>query len=78
TLDGYYDFDVYQPVNAEGSYKVTGLELIAQFPLTILHDALDGFGVNANYTKLDNTLTGASSLGIDTPPEGLADSTYNL
>ena len=78
TLDGYYDFDVYQPVNAEGSYKVTGLELIAQFPLTILYDALDGFGVNANYTKLDNTLTGASSLGIDTPPEGLADSTYNL
>ena len=65
-------------MNAEGSYKVTGLELIAQFPLTILYDALDGFGVNANYTKLDNTLTGASSLGIDTPPEGLADSTYNL
>lgn len=78
TLDGYYDFDVYQPVNAEGSYKVTGLELIAQFPLNILHDALNGFGINANYTMLDNSLTGASSLGIDTPPEGLADSTYNL
>lgn len=78
TLDGYYDFDVYQPVNADGSYKVTGLELIAQLPLNMLHPALEGFGVNANYTMLDNTLTGASDLDIPTPPEGLADKTYNF
>ncbi|MFX3645694.1 hypothetical protein ACJBPR_11135, partial [Streptococcus suis] len=39
---------------------------------------LEGFGVNANYTTLDNSLTGASDLGIPTPPEGLADETYNL
>ncbi len=78
TLDGYYDFDVFQPVNADGSYKVTGLELIAQLPLTMLHPALEGFGVNANYTMLDNTLTGASDLDIPTPPEGLADKTYNF
>ncbi len=77
TLDGYYDFDVYQPVNADGSYKVSGLELIAQLPLSLLSESLDGFGINANYTKLDNSLTGASDLGIPTPPEGLADSTYN-
>lgn len=78
TLDGYYDFDVYQPVNADGSYKVTGLELIAQLPLSMLHPLLDGFGVNANYTMLDNSLTGSSGLDIPTPPEGLADSTYNF
>ncbi|MDX3774633.1 TonB-dependent receptor [Chromatiaceae bacterium AAb-1] len=78
TLDGYYDFDVFQPVNADGSYKVTGLELIAQLPLNMLHPSLDGFGINANYTMLDNTLTGASELDIPTPPEGLADKTYNF
>ncbi len=78
SLDGYYDFDVYQPVNAEGSYKVTGLELIAQLPLTMISESLEGFGINANYTMLDNTLTGASDLGIPTPPEGLADKTYNF
>lgn len=78
TLDGYYDFDVYQPVNADGSYSVSGLELIAQLPLNMLSPVLDGFGINANYTRLDNSLTGASDLAIPTPPEGLADSTYNF
>jgi iron complex outermembrane receptor protein len=78
SLDGYYDFEVFQPVNAEGSYKVTGLELIAQLPLTMLSDSLEGFGINANYTMLDNSLTGASDLDIPTPPEGLADTTYNF
>jgi iron complex outermembrane receptor protein len=78
TLDGYYDFEVFQPVNAEGSYKVTGLELIAQLPLSALHPALEGFGINSNYTMLDNSLTGASDLDIPTPPEGLADTTYNF
>ncbi|MDR6981948.1 TonB-dependent receptor [Rheinheimera pacifica] len=78
TLDGYYDFEVFQPVNAAGSYKVTGLELIAQLPLNVLHPALEGFGINSNYTMLDNSLTGASDLDIPTPPEGLADKTYNF
>ena len=78
SLDGYYDFDVYQPVNADGSYKVTGLELIAQLPLDALSPALEGFGINSNYTMLDNSLTGSSTLGIPTPPEGLADKTYNF
>ncbi len=39
---------------------------------------LDGFGVNANYTMLDSSLTGSSTLGIPTPPIGLADNTYNV
>jgi iron complex outermembrane recepter protein len=78
TIDGVYDFDVYQPVNAEGSYDVSGIELVAVMPLDILHSSLEGFGVNANYTLLDSSLTGESDLGIPTPPVGLAETTYNL
>ncbi|MFN4295524.1 MAG: TonB-dependent receptor [Brevundimonas sp.] len=78
TIDGVYDFDVYQPVNAEGSYEVSGVELVAVMPLDILHRSLQGFGVNANYTLLDSSLTGESDLGIPTPPVGLAETTYNL
>lgn len=78
TIDGVYDFDVYQRVNSEGDYNVSGVELIAQFPLSALHSVLEGFGVNANYTLLDNSLTGESDLDIPTPPEGLADTTYNI
>ncbi|PTA71894.1 TonB-dependent receptor [Stenotrophomonas sp. Nf1] len=78
SLDGYYDFEVYQPVNADGSYKVSGVELVAQLPLSMLHPALEGWGINANYTQLDNSLTGASDLSIPTPPEGLAEKAYNF
>ncbi|MCP1338235.1 TonB-dependent receptor [Idiomarina sp. M1R2S28] len=78
TLDGVYDFDVYQKINDEGSYDVSGIELIAQFPLKALHPSLEGFGINSNYTKLDNSLTGSSDLDIPTPPPGLAETTYNF
>lgn len=78
TVDGVYDFDVYQKVNADGSYDVSGIEFIAQIPFARFHPMLQGFGINANYTTLDNSLTGASDLAIPTPPEGLADETYNV
>lgn len=78
TVDGVYDFEIYQKVNAEGAYDVSGVELIAQFPLSIIHDSLEGFGINANFTMLDNSLTGESDLDIPAPPEGLAEETYNL
>ncbi|MDN4501532.1 TonB-dependent receptor [Alteromonadaceae bacterium BrNp21-10] len=78
TLDGVYDFDVYQKVNADGAYDVSGVEFIAQFPLTVISDALDGFGINANYTVLDTSLTGESDLNVPTPPEGLAETTWNM
>ena len=78
TLDGIYDFEVYQKVNADGDYDVSGVELVAQFPLSMFTDALDGFGINANYTILDNSLTGESDLDIPTAPEGLAENTYNF
>ncbi len=78
TINGVYDFDVYQPVNADGSYDVDGWELVAQLPLGALHPLLQGFGVNANYTLLDSSLAGQSSLGIKTPMPGLADKTWNM
>lgn len=78
TIDGVYDFDVYQPVNAEGSYDVSGVELVAVVPLGMLHSALEGFGVNANYTFLDSSLTGESDLDIPTSPVGLSENTYNV
>jgi len=77
TLNGIFDFDVYQPVNADGSYDVDGVELIAQLPLGMFHPVLEGFGVNANYTFLDSSLAGESDLGIKTPMPGLADKTWN-
>ncbi|WP_140986337.1 TonB-dependent receptor [Asticcacaulis tiandongensis] len=78
TIDGVYDFDVYQPVNADGAYEVSGIELVAVVPFSLLSERLRGFGINANYTKLDSSLTGESDLGIPTPPIGLADNTYNV
>ncbi|HQR89051.1 MAG TPA: TonB-dependent receptor, partial [Caulobacter sp.] len=78
TIDGVYDFDVYQPVNADGSYDVSGVELVAVVPFGMFYEPLKGFGVNANYTALDSSLTGQSILGIPTPPIGLADTTYNV
>jgi iron complex outermembrane receptor protein len=78
TLNGYYDFDVYQPVNAKGSYDVDGIELVANLPLSALHASLDGFGINANYTMLDSSLAGESSLGIRTPMPGLAEKSWNF
>lgn len=78
TIDGVYDYEVYQKVNAEGSYDVSGMEFIAQFPLSWIHPALEGFGINANLTLLDNSLTGDSDLDIPTPPAGLTDKTWNL
>jgi TonB-dependent receptor len=78
TLNGNYDFDVYQPVNADGSFEVDGIELIGQLPLSLLHSALQGFGINANYTVLDSSLAGESDLGISTPMPGLAEQAYNF
>jgi len=78
TIDGVYDFDVYQPVNADGSYEVSGVELVAVVPFGMFHPVLEGFGINANYTMLDSSLTGESILDIPTAPIGLAESTYNF
>ncbi len=77
-VDGVYTFDVYQPINEPGSYEVSGVELVAVVPFGQFYAPLEGFGINANYTVLDSSLTGSSKLGIPTPPVGLADNTYNV
>jgi TonB-dependent receptor len=78
SLNGIYDFDVYQPVNAKGAYQVDGVELVAQLPLGMFHPVLEGVGINANYTMLDSSLAGESDLGIRTPMPGLSEKTWNL
>jgi len=78
TVDGVYDFDVYQPINAAGSYNVDGVELVAIVPFGLLWEPAKGFGINANYTILDSSLSGQSLIGVPTPPVGLADKAYNL
>ncbi len=78
TVDGVYEFDVYQPVNQEGSYKVTGVEMVAVVPFGLFFEPLKGFGINANYTILDSSLTGQSIIKVPTPPVGLADKAYNI
>ncbi|RYG31426.1 MAG: TonB-dependent receptor, partial [Burkholderiales bacterium] len=78
TIDGVYDFDVYQPVNASGSYDVSGIEVVGILPFSMFTPMLEGYGINANYTMLDSSLTGQSTLGIPTPPVGLSDETYNV
>jgi TonB-dependent receptor len=78
TIDGVYDFDVYQPINAAGSYNVDGVELVAIVPFGPLWEPAKGFGINANYTILDSSLSGQSLIGIPTPPVGLADKAYNF
>jgi TonB-dependent receptor len=78
TVDGVYTFDVYQPINEPGSYEISGVELVAVVPFGQFYAPLEGFGINANYTMLDSSLTGSSKLGIPTPPVGLADNTYNV
>jgi iron complex outermembrane recepter protein len=78
SLNGIYDFDVYQPVNAKGAYEVDGIELVAQMPLGMFTPWLEGFGINANYTMLDSSLAGESDLGIQTPMPGLSEKTWNF
>ncbi|MEN7538784.1 TonB-dependent receptor [Aurantiacibacter flavus] len=78
TVDGVYDFDVYQPVNAEGSYDVSGVELVAVIPFGSIMPALEGFGINANVTFLDSSLTGESDIDVPNSPVGLADNVYNV
>jgi TonB-dependent receptor len=76
TVDGVYDYDIYQKVNAEGS-SAKGWEFVAQLPLGRVWPSLSGFGVNANYTLLNQSLGERSALGIPVSPTGVADSVYN-
>ncbi|GGD49255.1 TonB-dependent receptor [Lacimicrobium alkaliphilum] len=78
TIDGVYDFDIYQYVNADGKYTIKGIEFIAHLPFGLFHKSLQGLGLNSNYTILSNGLTADSDLNIPSSPVGLADESINL
>ncbi len=57
------------PVNGDGG-NISGLELAASLPLNIVSSWLDGFGVQANYSRTHSSLTLPSSgfnSGLTTP-----------
>lgn len=72
TLDGYYDYEVYQKVNTNKAYTINGLELIGKLPLGQWWRKLEGLQLNATFTLLDNSLQAESDLHIAAPPIGLA------
>ena len=78
SIDGTYDFNIYQHVNADNHYNINGVELIAQLPLSIFHPFFSGMHINANYIRLNNDLTGQSDIGVKTPPEGLSEEAFNI
>ncbi|NQE64762.1 TonB-dependent receptor [Caulobacter sp. RHG1] len=78
TIDGVYDFDVYQPINVAGTSKATGFEMVAIVPFGLFWEPAKGFGINANYTILDSSLNGASLLNVPMSLPGLADKAYNV
>jgi TonB-dependent receptor len=57
---------VTQPFNADDA-SVTGLELNAQAELSFLPSPLDGFGVNANLTMIESSVSGVPGHPDDTP-----------
>jgi len=57
---------------------MVSMTLIYIKKLTLMSDSLEDFGINSNYTMLDNSLTGDSDLGIPTAPVGLAENTFNM
>lgn len=72
TLDGYYDYEVYQKVNIDRAYTISGLELIGKLPLGQWWSDLKGLQFNATFTLLDNSLQAESDLKLAAPPIGLA------
>lgn len=75
------EFEVYQNVNVTGDYKVDGYEFNIQVPLGGYIDALEGFGIDANYTKLNTSVVGSEVTEyafIPTVPQDYIDDTYNM
>lgn len=69
-------YEVYSYVNGEGS-TIQGSEVIVQFPFSVFFDSLEGFGINANYTRVDSSNGHVSDLGLEVPMFGLSKDSYN-
>lgn len=75
-------FDVTQPVNGEGA-TTKGIEIAGRTALTFLPGWLSGFGVDANYTRMDyKYAAGTERLnvldGTVLPYPGMSKNAYNL
>lgn len=70
------EYEVYSYVNGTGS-TIKGAEIVAQFPLTVFSDLLEGFGINANYTWVDSSSGHISDIGLEVPMYGLSKNSYN-
>ncbi len=64
------------PANGEGG-TIEGYELAASIGFGMFADALDGFGLIANYTSNDSTIA-PNGPGSDSPLPGLSDSIYSV
>lgn len=71
------EFDLTTKVNVEG-IELKGLEAIFQMPFKFLPGALDGFGVNMNYTLVDASLGTIAGTERELPLFGLSKHSYNV
>jgi iron complex outermembrane receptor protein len=62
-----------QPRNSDGG-SMSGIELAANMPLSMVSDRLDGFGLYFSYAKLDSSIAPA---GTDIEIPGLSDNIVN-
>jgi iron complex outermembrane receptor protein len=65
-----------QPANGEGG-SIKGYELAASISLGMINEALDGFGVVANYSYNDSQVE-ANGPGSNSPLPGLSEKVYSL
>jgi iron complex outermembrane receptor protein len=75
---------INQPINGSGG-NISGLELTASLPLNMLTPALDGFGIQASYSRTDSSISLPASAfavdGVSTPSiplPGLSKDVANL
>jgi TonB-dependent receptor len=66
--------DVSQQVNSPGELQIRGYEVTWVQPLGQFVDALDGFGFNANYTRVTQKAKGE---GVPAFAQGVSPHTYN-
>lgn len=71
-------FSVSQPVNGEAA-KIDGFEIAVQVPFLFLPEPLDGFGVLANYTRVNSSFTiNFEGEEVTTRIPGQSANSYNL
>ena len=81
--DGYtgptpFDIGVYErPANGEGG-NLRGWEFTLSVPFDLMHPALEGFGLIANYSDTSSSIKRLGPDGPDEPIAGLSDRVQNI